>query len=185
MNRTPEIETKEERGDRFLRIRALRKAGDSAGLLVELAAAQEVGNDDATASAVMALGRVGERIAAGPVSELLRHPRPAVRRRAARVLGMLGTSEVAADLIAALSDPDPATVGWAADSLVKLRHQPAIPALIEALQSPSQKVRRAGAYALGELNAQEAREALRQASDRSSWLTRHTIGRSLRKIRSG
>lgn len=177
-----EAEPKRARDDRFLRIRTLRKSGDSSGLLVELAAARAVNNDDAVCSAVMALGRLHERNAAAPVSDLLRHPRPAVRRRAARVLGMLGTSEVAADLIAALSDPDPATVGWTADSLAKLQHQPAIPALIEALQSPSQKVRRAGAYALGEMNAEEARGALQAASKTSSRLTRLTIWRSLRKL---
>ena len=70
--------------------------------------------------AALALGRVGLREAAEPLTPLLDDEEPEVRRMAAFALGMMGDGSVRPALLVSLGDPDPVVGGRAAEALGRL-----------------------------------------------------------------
>lgn len=173
-------ETKRTRDDRFLRIRELRRSGDCSGLLGELDAATEVGDDEAVTAVVRAIGHVCDPRASGRMLPLLRHPTPKVRRATARVLGKLKGEEATAGLVSALGDTDLSTACWAAHGLGAIGSPEATPHLVAALERP--KVRRAAAAALAQLGAREAIDPLTATLAESNWYTRRKVRRAIRYI---
>lgn len=169
--------------ERVLHVKELLGRGQVDAVLDELAAAVENGEDSAS-WIVLQLGKQRYAGAAPAVAAILRqHPKPHLRRRAARVLGMLGAADGSEALVAALRDPDVHTACWAADSLARLAAVEAKPALVATLDRPEQSVRRAAAAALAELDASDAINALVAAREGSNWITRRAIARSVRAIR--
>jgi HEAT repeat protein len=126
--------------------------------------------------AAVALGRLADREALGPLGELLRDPLPLPRRGAAAAMGRLGDHGGTPLLVAALADSDPEVRKSAAQALGELGDPSGIAALraalnealVAMLEDSEELVRDRAVRALRVLDTPDARNALlrfHQASD--------------------
>ncbi len=127
-------------------------------------------------NAVWALGRIGDRSAAGRVWGLLRDREALIRAAAVQTLRHLEARD-SVELIAQLlrSDPDPEVRRVAAWALAELDAGVAAPALMEALgRDQDEEVREMSAWALAEVHSPEATAALTRAMEDESGDVRAT-----------
>jgi hypothetical protein len=129
--------------------------------------------------AAVALGRLADREALGPLGELLRDPMPLPRRGAAAAMGRLGDRRGTPLLLAALNDSDAEVRKSAAQALGELGDPSGVPALRAALEDSSWLVRCHAAEALGKLGDTEAVEALIAMLDDGEALVRERAARAL------
>jgi HEAT repeat protein len=133
--------------------------------------------------AAAALGRLGDRAAAGALAETLADADAGVRREAARALARLKGRRATPALVKALDDADRTVRFYAAYALGEVRDPRAADALVAALADPAWTVRDQAAWALRDLGdpplAGRVAEALRKGktdADHALWLLRHLGG---------
>lgn len=110
--------------------------------------------------AAWALGRLGDRRAVGPLTELLGDRDWAVRNAAAEALGTLRAAPPVETLLAGLKDGEPRTRAGAARALGQAGDERAVEPLIAALGDSDVDVRMAVAAVLGRLRDVRAVEPL-------------------------
>jgi HEAT repeat protein len=138
------------------------------------------------AAAALAMGRIGDRIAVGSLSEALKDPAPEVRYAAALSLGRLPADGVATRLEhVLLSDPVWQARYAAAIALGRTRKSFAASALEDALSSdPAWQVRQQAARSLQDLGTVHAAAALQGALNDPEPSVRAAAGVSLAAIGS-
>jgi HEAT repeat protein len=129
--------------------------------------------------AAVALGRLADREALGPLGELLSDRMPLPRRGAAAAMGRLGDRRATPLLLAALGDGDPEVRKSAVQALGELGDPAGVPALRAALEDHSWLVRCHAAEALGRLADTEAVAALIAMLDDTEELVRNRAARAL------
>jgi HEAT repeat protein len=164
-------------GDGQLRIiRALGRSGKPKDAVGPLLALLDVRKDSPRRSAVIveALGRLGERRAAGPLLGAwdylvslrqqmdLTAQVQVLRLAVIEALGGVGGEGAGRALLEALSDPDPAVVEAAARALGAMRERKAVDSLAELTQSGGD-VGQAACEALGAIGDAKGRPALERA----------------------
>jgi len=136
------------------------------------------------AAAALAMGRIGDRIAVGSLSEALKDPAPEVRYAAALSLGRLPADGVATRLEhVLLTDPVWQARYAAAIALGRTRKAFAASALEDALSTdPAWQVRQQAARSLQDLGTIHAAAALRDALDDQDPSVRAAAGIGLAAI---
>jgi hypothetical protein len=129
--------------------------------------------------AAVALGKLADAEALGPLGELLRDPMPLPRRGAAAAMGRLGDRRGTPLLLAALEDPDPEVRKSAAQALGELGDPSGVAGLRAALEDESWLVRCHAAEALGKLGDSGAVAALIAMLDDAEELVRDRAARAL------
>jgi HEAT repeat protein len=122
-------------------------------------------------SAILALGKLGDRAPLELVLRGLTDKHDDVRAATARVLGMLGERAPVEPLVVALSDAAWYVRAAAAQALGKLRGSIAVQALVEALGDEDESVRAAAIGALRMADDVPLAPLLAAAHDRS-WIVR-------------
>jgi tetratricopeptide (TPR) repeat protein len=147
----------------------------------------DLGRDDATVhDAALALGRMRNANAVGPLMQALQHNSPAVREGAAIALGQIRDPRAIQPLIAALADPgDPSQehkwnpADLAADGLISFGER-AVEPVMAALQHPDPAVRYQAVSVLMELPAVPPIDsfiaALRDSDPGVRWMAAHALG---------
>lgn len=125
------------------------------------------GDSQFRASAVEALGRLGDRRAVKFLTELLQDRAPRVRIAAAEALGRIGDTSAAAALVDATKDDEGRMRITAAEALPALDADLAIQPLIDLLNSDDPKARIRAADALGKMRDARAAEPLVSALERA------------------
>jgi HEAT repeat protein len=136
------------------------------------------------AAAALALGRIGDRIAVGALSEALKDPSPAVRYAAALSLGKLPADGVATRLERVLrADPDWQPRYAAAIALGRTRKAFTASTLSDALTTdPAWQVRQQAARSLQDIGTAHAADALVMALEDDEPSVRAAAGTALVKI---
>jgi len=119
------------------------------------------------------LGEIGGQGLVDPLSGLLRHPEPRVRREAASSLGKIGGSRAVASLRQAILDPEVGTV--AARVLGEIDRENTVALFSKRVAKtgwifPNVRAAREAIAILGEMEAGEAVPALRRILHRGMWL---------------
>lgn len=113
--------------------------------------------------AAIALGRIGDAEAVGPLIEALRDKNKMVRGAAAEALGKIGNAQAVEPLIAALKDKDEFSREMAAKALGDLDNSKAVDPLIEALKDKEANVRKSAVVSLEKIGAVKAVDPLIEA----------------------
>lgn len=179
--------------DEWRRLRSMRHAGDTKGLIKELEDSRNSTGETASRrqaeirdQAVWELAKLKDPVAVTPVAKLLADPLPLIRADAAIALGKLNDRRAVPALVNALRDEDKDVRGCAARSLGWLGDRSAVAPLAAALSDDNPWIRLASAKALARLADAQAigplREAVRQESFRHPTF-RLRLARSLLLLR--
>jgi len=133
------------------------------------------------ASAIEAIGGLGDTANADVLLRALRDPAAVVRQCAARALGGLPPAKAGEALLSCLGDADPDVRTAAAEALGAIGDRNAVPSLCERLRDASPSARVAAAAALGKLKDTRAVaplcQAANDASERVRWYVADSLGR--------
>lgn len=128
-------------------------------------------------TAVVALGRIGDRRAVGPLIQLLGDDDEWVRKSVAQSLGQIGDAQAVRPLTSLVDDKKRNVRQAAAEALGEIGDSQAAGSLVGLLRDSHEEVRRSAARALGKLgDAQAVEPLICVLGDRDKYVRREAAG---------